>query len=512
MKPTRPAWLLILFLAIIKFILPFILQSPVYELQRDEYLYYQQGLHFDLGYLENPPLLSYLGMISSWMGGTEFSLKFWASLFGALTVVVTCLITAELGGKSFAQALAGIGILTGAYLRVHALFQPNVLDIFFWTLSVYYLIRFINTKKTFHLNALAISIAMGCWSKYSIAFLVAALLISLLLSKHRTIFLQKRTYTALLIAFVIILPNIWWQYDYKWPVVTHMRELQETQLQYLNASDFIKDQFLMTLPVVFVWIAGFIWLLKQREFRFLVFTYLLVIALLIAGGGKNYYALGIYPMLFAAGGTAWQQWTQKRKWPKPVLISLIILLSIPFIPLLLPIWKPEKLAKFYKEYGIDKTGILRWEDLKDHELPQDFADMLGWKELSGKAEKFFNSLPDSIKNSTVIYCRNYGQAGSLKFYGKDTNFTNWVISDSGSFLLWVSDRLWFKHLIFIGRRMPDKDDEVFQHFEKMTIVDSVTDKYSRQLDDKIIFFENADNDAWQIASKGLKEMKNKFRR
>lgn len=512
MKPTRPAWLLILVLAIVKFILPFILQSPVYELQRDEYLYYQQGLHFDLGYLENPPLLSYLGAISSWMGGTEFSLKLWAGLFGALTVVVTCLITAEWGGKSFAQLLAGLGILTGAYMRIHALFQPNTADIFFWTLSVYFLICFIRSQSSFHLQALAISLALGWWSKYSILFLIASLFISLLLSKHRNIFLQKRMYAAILLAAIIIAPNLWWQYDHGWPVVNHMRELRETQLQYLNASDFIKDQFLMTIPVVLIWMAGLLWLLKHWEFRFLVLTYLFVIILLITGGGKSYYSLGIYPMLLAAGGAAWQQWTNRRKWPKPVLISLILLLSILFIPLLLPVWKPEKLAKFYKKFGIDKTGILRWEDLKDHELPQDFADMLGWKELSGKTEKFFNTLPDSTKSNTIIYCRNYGQAGSLKFYGKDDYFKDKVISDNGSFLLWISDRLWFKHLIFIGRRMPDKDDEVFQHFEKTTIVDSVKDKYSRQLGDKIIFFENIDSTGLRLARDGIKEMKSKFHR
>ena len=70
----------------------------------------------------------------------------------------------------------------------------------------------------------------------------------------------------------------------------------------------------------------------------------------------------------------------------------------------------------------------------------------------------------------------------------------------------------FKHLIFIGRRMPDKDDEVFQHFQKATIIDSVTDRYSRQLGDKIIFFENADDKAMQLAKEGLNEMKKEFQR
>src|SRR5687767_13183304 len=103
MISARPYWLLIAILALIKIILPFILQSPVYELQRDELLYYQQGQHFDIGYLENPPLLSWLAMISSWFGGSEFMIKIWACLFGAATLIVTCLITARFGGNHFAQ-------------------------------------------------------------------------------------------------------------------------------------------------------------------------------------------------------------------------------------------------------------------------------------------------------------------------------------------------------------------------------------------------------------------------
>ncbi|HEX6849090.1 MAG TPA: hypothetical protein VF144_19030, partial [Chitinophagaceae bacterium] len=120
------------------------------------------------------------------------------------------------------------------------------------------------------------------------------------------------------------------------------------------------------------------------------------------------------------------------------------------------------------------------------------------------------SLPDSIKNNTGIYCRHYGFAGSLKFYGKDKLFRSKVISDNGSFLLWIPDDITFKHLIFLGRRMPDKDDEVFQHFEKVTIVDSITNKLSRQYRDKIIFFENIDAAGIKLAQDGLKEMKNEF--
>ncbi len=106
---------------------------------------------------------------------------------------------------------------------------------------------------------------------------------------------------------------------------------------------------------------------------------------------------------------------QKRNWIRYVVTIFIIGSTYMILPMLLPIWKPEKLAAFYKKYGIEQ----KWEDQKNHDLPQDFADMLGWKELTKKTETFFNSLPDSTKDNTIIFTRHYGQAGSLKFYGNE---------------------------------------------------------------------------------------------
>ncbi|MFI5130402.1 MAG: ArnT family glycosyltransferase [Chitinophagales bacterium] len=512
MKRASPYWPLIIALAALKFILPFILQSPVYELQRDEYLYYQQGQHFDWGYMENPPLLSYLGMISFWLGGSVFWIKFWPSLFGALTLVVSCLLTVEFGGKRFAQFLVALSIITGAFLRVHSLFQPNILDIFFWTLTIYSIVRYINSGRVKFLYLLSAGLALGFLSKYTILFVGAGLFLSLLFSKHRKLFIENKFYIAVLIAFLVSLPNIWWQYSHNWPLIHHMRQLQETQLRYLNPADFIKDQFLFLLPAVFVWITGLVWLLKNRQWRFLFFTYFLVIILLMLGRAKSYYSLGIYPVLLAAGAASLEKWSASKQWLRYALPALTVVLTLPFIPVLLPVWKPDKLAAFYQKNGVDKIGLLKWEDQRDHLLPQDFADMLGWKELSEKTEAFYHSLPDTTESNTIIYCRNYGQAGALKFYGKDEWFKAMTISDNGSFLLWIPGRLWFKHLIFVGRKMPGKDDEVFQHFEKVSIIDSVTNPYSRQMGDKIIFFENIDSAGLQLAIDGLKEMQKEFKR
>ena len=207
------------------------------------------------------PLLSYLGMISGWFGENIAWIKIWPSLFGAGTLIITCLITAELGGKLFAQFIAALGIITGAYMRIHFLFQPNILDIFFWTLAIYFLVLYINNRQDKFIYGLTLSLALGWWSKYSVLFMAIAIVAALLLSPYRKLFVNKVIWKAILIALILVLPNVLWQYQHNWPLIHHMDELRTTQLAYINKADFIKEQFLLLFPVLFVWITGLVWLL-----------------------------------------------------------------------------------------------------------------------------------------------------------------------------------------------------------------------------------------------------------
>ena len=503
---------LIYVFAIVKFALPFILQNSVYELHRDEYLYYEQGQHLSLGYLECPPLIGWMAHVSFLLGGGFFWIKFWPCLVGALTVIVAAAITKELGGTLLAQSIAAFTIILSAYLRTNFLFQPNMLDIFFWSLSAYYLLKYINTQEKKHLFFLSISLALGWWGKSSVLFFITSLFISIILSKHRKMLQNFSFWKAVALGIVLIIPNIFWQWNHNWPLIHHMQELNETQLKYINKTDFLKEQLLMLFPVAFVWIGGLIWLLKNVQYRIIAFIYIGIIALLMIGSGKAYYALGAYPMLLAAGGVWLEKLQLKMKWVAPTSFGLILLLSLPFVPILIPMQEPKELAILYEQMKLKELGLLKWEDQKNHPLQQDFADMLGWRELAEKSEKFYTSLPLDKKSNTSIYCRNYGQAGALKYYAVQEDFKQKVFCDNGTFLLWIKPSITFKHLILIGRNMPEKDDGVFNHFEKITVVDSVTNPLSRQYRDKIIFFENADSVAVTLTLQGLMEMKKQFQR
>src|SRR5580698_3440785 len=96
---------LIIFLALAKFILPFLLQNSVYEPHRDEFLYLAEARHMAWGFMEVPPLLCVFAWLTNIFGGSMFWIKFWPSLFGALTYIIVGKTIQSLGGKAFALLL-----------------------------------------------------------------------------------------------------------------------------------------------------------------------------------------------------------------------------------------------------------------------------------------------------------------------------------------------------------------------------------------------------------------------
>src|SRR5215831_17727407 len=210
---------LLYILALLKIIIPFFLQNPVYEPHRDEFLYLAEGHHLAWGFMEVPPLLSVFAWLTNVFGDSMFWIKFWPSLFGAATFIITGKIVQRLDGKNFAIFLLFLPFIFGAYLRLFFLFQPNTPEVFFWTMIAYSVIRFVQTQKTKWLYVFGVSVALGMLSKYSVAFFTVSILIGLLLTKHRMIFLNQHFWYASIIGFIIFLPNLIWQYENKFPIV-----------------------------------------------------------------------------------------------------------------------------------------------------------------------------------------------------------------------------------------------------------------------------------------------------
>ena len=492
----RKASRLLYFLAFIKLILPFFLQQPVYEPHRDEFLYLAEGNHLAFGYMEVPPLLSVFAWLTHRFSNGMFWIKIWPSLFGALNLVLAGKIVLSLGGKSFSVFLLFLSFLFSALLRVHFLFQPNFLEIFFYTVIAFGLIRYTQTSGNKWLYLMGLGAGLGLLSKYSIVFYILAIALALLLTQQRKIFFNKHLYYALGITAILFLPNVIWQYTHHFPVFFHMHELRELQLQYVSAGSFLKDQVMMFFPCCMIWIAGLIFLLTNRTVRpflFLAWAYLAVLGILLWLHGKNYYALGLYPVLLAFGSYALERWTSRRFYVvRYAVILWVFVFGSYFVSIGLPVLKPADLARFYQKMNTAKTGALRWEDHRDHALPQDFADMLGWEEMARKTGSAYNSLSDAEKKQTLVFCDNYGMAGALNFYRKKYQLPE-AYSDNASFLYWLPDNLPMKNLVLITGDTAEMHHDFIRDFSSALVYDSITNPYAVERGDLIILLKGADD-------------------
>jgi hypothetical protein len=449
---------------------------------RDELLYLALGKHLSAGYWSNPPLIGFISYLSQLLPGkTLFSLRLLPALAGAVLIVITGLMTREMGGKRYAQVLACFSLaISLLFMRAFSMFQPVCFDILFWSVILYFFLRYINTRKPLYLMLVGVAFGIGFLNKYMVIFLAAGLALGVLPTSYRKLWINKYSWLAVALAILILLPNIIWQYMHGFPVLQHMRELRETQLVNVKRMNIIIDQLLMFTISAFVWVAGLIWLIRSgnaKGFRALGYTYIAVLLIFLLLRGKSYYMAGLYPVLFAAGGISWEE-SLKRKASQIIFIILLALLTLPILPGAIPIMSAPRLVAYFSKIPAKMGGeaLVRWEDGRMHPLPQDYADMLGWDELGGIMVKACDTIKD--KRRIMIYCENYGQAGAVDYCGRCHGLPE-VVSFSDAYLLWVPDTISRDKDVFMYVN-DELGRDVDSLFANIIVAGSIKNPYARE--------------------------------
>ncbi|GAC1419287.1 MAG: hypothetical protein NVS9B7_20830 [Flavisolibacter sp.] len=329
-------------------------------------------------------------------------------------------------------------------------------------------------------------------NKYNICFLIAGLLPALWATGQLNILGKFSVAKALLIALVIMTPNLLWQTYHHFPVVWHMQELIKNQLNNMDRKNFIFSQFIFFSGSLFLIAAAFMGMIvfgPFKKFRFVGWSYVFVILFFILLKGKNYYSLGLYPVLIALGCVYLDQ-RFTRRWEKYILPFFAVTNLAVFIviyPIVFPVLTPEKNLSANVDFKF--LGLLKWEDGKDHPLPQDFADMLGWKELARKTLAVYASVADSEKKNTLVICDNYGEAGAINFY----NYKKMppAVSMNADYINWFVP-MDIKNIIAVkypGKTIESKYTRLFHYME---IKDSVENKNAREFGASIIYIRGLD--------------------
>ena len=445
-----------------------------YGFQRDAYLYLAQSRNLDWGFFSTPPLLAFVTRIHTMIwGDSVLAVRLLPALIGVTSLFLVGWLIKQLKGGTMAQIIGLTAmLLSPAYLRTSALLQPTVVNHLFWLLAAVVVFQLVRKQEPRQLLWLIPVLGLGWLAKYSIIFYASALLAALLVSPHRKLLWTKYLPWTLAGGLLIILPNLLWQHMHNWPVISHMSELQDTQLGNVLLKDFIFAQLFMHLPALPVWIAGLIYLLvhpRHRAYRLFALAFLFTLLLIILLKGKFYYTIAAYTMLMVVGGIAWERWSRRpHRWIAWVVLALMLSNAIFALPLSLPIYKPDRLAKYGEKMVDLGMGVMfKWEDGEIHDLPQDFADMVGWDELGTKVWQFYDSLSDSVKSGTLVFGEFYGCAGAMDYYRPDDSYPG-VHSFNDAYSEWIPRSPELSHMIYVGY-----SDRVGEYFEETKLIGKV---------------------------------------
>ncbi len=464
--------------------------SSDYDFHRDELLYLALGNHPGWGHWSNPPMIGWMGaLIQAFPIHTLEAVRFLPLLASIGTLVLALRMTRIMGGGFYALLTTGLAMLIcPPYLRTMVMFQPVVFDIFFWTLCSYFLLLFLKTKHSQWLIWLGVAMGLGLLNKYLLLVYATALAAGLLLTPLRQQFRQKQLYLAAGVALLIWSPNLIWQAANGFPVFIHFGMLTENQLVHVSPGSFLLGQLLAHIPCIFlIPLALFFFFSKPGEpYRLLGWIVFFTEAILLIFKGKGYYAMGLYPFLLAGGAVYLEQLTDKNRMGKGMRIILTILplaLGIRIAPFSLPFLPVEKMVSFCSNFR-QKTGMdtaVKWEDGKAHELPQDYADMLGWREIGSLAVQAWQQSTD--KNGTLIYAENYGQASAIEWYGHQQGLPP-VCSFSDTYLLWIPDTLdrEITNFIYVNDEL---GKDVQQMFGDIQLIGMVENPHAREYGTKV---------------------------
>ena len=148
-----------------------------------------------------------------------------------------------------------------------------------------------------------------------------------------------------------------------------------------------------------------------RPYRALGWAYLFFLAQMMLLRGKMYYVAPVYPMIFAAGAvwidraTRRPLWLWSNFWVKPLLALGIFAVAAIYAPTALPVLSVPHFLAYEHALGIEQQ---KFEHTAPSVLPQIYADMFGWEEMTQKVAAYYNTLSPDEQRRTAIFANNYG--------------------------------------------------------------------------------------------------------
>jgi 4-amino-4-deoxy-L-arabinose transferase-like glycosyltransferase len=362
-----------------------------YGFHQDEFYFIACGDHLSFGYVDHAPLVPWIARLATTLFGESLvGLRIFATLAGALTIILIGALVNRLGGGRFAQLLActawlvaPVSLRTGNMLTIPS-FEP-----LFWLVGALVLVRILQEDDPQR------------WATPR-------------LRRHlRT----PWPWIGGAIALLVFLPNLIWQVQHDWPTASFLRGLNESVMAGISKLQFLAGQLLYLNPLAsFVWIWGLVFLFSRagKPYRALGVIWLSVFLLLLATDSKIYYLSPAYPPIVAAGGLAIERWVaaaERRGFWRPVFVGLPIVGGLMLAPMALPFLSIQVTDRYVNAVTFGAMDNI-------YELTGDLHAMFGWPERVEVLAEVWEAIPPETQSRTVLLAAGYGNAGAIDLLGR----------------------------------------------------------------------------------------------
>jgi 4-amino-4-deoxy-L-arabinose transferase-like glycosyltransferase len=422
-----------------------------YGIFRDEFYYIACSQNLDWGYVDHPPLIALITFIArALFGDSPAGLRFLPSLATGGVVLLTGLMARDLGGRRFGQFLAALLVLAApAYWAVGGILSTVPFDHFFWALTAFFVLRLVRSENPKYWLAIGATVGLGLMTKNNMTFLAVALAVGVLFTPARTYLRTRGLWFGVLLALLIVLPNLIWELRNGFPTLEFIRNAASKNASQ-NPAEFLANQIFALNPFTLpFWIAGLVFYLRRARYRLLAFLYLVPLLILIASqAARPDYLTPAYAWLLAGGAVVFEQWTVPRVgiWSRSLAVGALVLTGVSLLPVGLPVLPVEQMAAYVRALGLANR---QQEKNKTSLLPQYYADRFGWEEMAAALAQVYNALPVQERARATIFTANYGEAGSLNFYGARYNLPH-AISGHNNYYLWGPGSATGEVVIVIG--------------------------------------------------------------
>jgi hypothetical protein len=193
-------------------------------------------------------------------------------------------------------------------------------------------------------------------------------------------------------------------------------------------------------PLAFpLWLGGLYFLFftsAGKPYRAFGWAYLFLYVFFMLQKAKFYWLSPIYPALFAGGAYGLELWVRARprlSWLPPAYVAVIAISGLIFVPFAIPILPAETFIRVNALAG--GATEIKSENLVSSELPQNYADRYGWREMVTSVKAAYDTLTPQEKAEACILADNYGEAGAVDFYGAPLGLPR-AISGHNSYFVW----------------------------------------------------------------------------